>query len=155
MRQLVTKVAVQPYSRLKKFTCGHCGKTFHTKADLRRHIKSHTGEKSFSCDICSYRWSTSYGIKIHKKTHTKIVKADEKPTKNQNYEDVYQCPFCFEKFNDISALNSHKKLCHKTEYVALNSLKHIKITEELKGSDGNIDHKLLSVPAVILRKMRD
>lgn len=56
--------------------CNYCGKEFAFASDLRRHTRSHTGEKPFECPICTFKTSQRYNLERHKKIH------EPKPTTN-------------------------------------------------------------------------
>ena len=47
------------------FKCLLCGKEFASKADMRRHIRIHTGEKPFKCQYCDFRVNHKSNLKKH------------------------------------------------------------------------------------------
>jgi len=53
-----------------RIACEFCGKEFAFASDLRRHTRSHTGEKPFECGLCSFKTSQKYNLERHnKKVH--------------------------------------------------------------------------------------
>lgn len=47
------------------YACGYCGKNFVAPAFLRRHIRSHTGEKPFKCPHCDFRATQKGNLNSH------------------------------------------------------------------------------------------
>lgn len=58
------------HSREKNHSCSKCGKTFHNKARLKRHIASHRN-KSVVCEICHEEFSDGRQLMNHRHSHTK------------------------------------------------------------------------------------
>merc|ERR1719412_581832 len=53
----------------RKIICLFCSRKFWSAEDLRRHVRTHTGERPFSCDICSRRFTLKHSMLRHKKKH--------------------------------------------------------------------------------------
>jgi hypothetical protein len=60
------------------WACPYCGRIMNQGWLMRRHIKSHTGDKPFSCKFCPYSTIQKSNLKNHvKKSHGEAAVADD------------------------------------------------------------------------------
>ncbi|XP_061617106.1 zinc finger and SCAN domain-containing protein 31-like [Phyllopteryx taeniolatus] len=69
----------------ENFICSDCGKTFSRPAGLKRHIRSHAGDKPFSCSFCRRSFKHRSTLERHTRVHT-----GEKP---------FSCSLCSSTFS--------------------------------------------------------
>ncbi|XP_064091901.1 protein tramtrack, beta isoform-like isoform X7 [Macrobrachium nipponense] len=53
------------------YSCPYCPYTSRLSSNLRRHIRTHTGEMPYSCSKCSFRCKDASSMKRHQTTHDK------------------------------------------------------------------------------------
>lgn len=68
----------------KPFQCKVCNKRYRKNANLRIHMRTHTGEKPFECKYCDKKFYHSSHLREHIRRHT-----GEKP---------FQCAVCNKRF---------------------------------------------------------
>uniref|UniRef100_A0AAY5L151 C2H2-type domain-containing protein n=1 Tax=Esox lucius TaxID=8010 RepID=A0AAY5L151_ESOLU len=86
---------------LNPHVCSECGRGFPVAANLKRHLRIHTGEKPYVCSQCGNSYSDGGNFQKHMRSHT-----GEKP---------YHCSLCSMKFCQTSALKWHHRKNHKGE----------------------------------------
>ncbi|XP_073408629.1 oocyte zinc finger protein XlCOF8.4-like [Dendrobates tinctorius] len=107
----------------KPYSCTECGKCFHQKSNLMKHMKTHTGERPFSCLECGKCFSEKSDLFRHQRIHT-----GEKP---------YSCSECGRCFNQKSGLDRHQSIhtgakpyacseCGKCYAVKSNLVRHVR-----------------------------
>ena len=80
---------------IKKYVCNICDRDCGRASELKRHLRTHTGDKPFKCDICEKTFALSSNYYVHIRIHT-----TEKP---------YKCNVCDKAFAMSYYLKKHMK----------------------------------------------
>ncbi|XP_040282793.1 zinc finger protein 513 isoform X1 [Bufo bufo] len=105
----------------KPFRCPHCLYASAQLVNLKRHLRTHTGEKPFRCDHCSFSCSSPGNLKRHQRVHTQ-----EKP---------FICNLCTYRCNQSRNLKRHL-LAHRRRGL---ERQHQGIKKEEDEDDGDDD----------------
>lgn len=96
------KLQIHQQAHERAFGCNWCGKGFYQSADLRRHLRTHTGERPYLCTWCSKSFSQRSNLRRHVRIHT-----GERP---------YRCAQCERSFSDSHTLKKHQRKHYDERY---------------------------------------
>ena len=166
-KRFVEKSDVAKHMRLshmpveKKQICPHCSKAFRTPAQLKIHIRLHTGEKPYKCEFCPAAFAQVGPLKYHRSLHT-----GEKPyicevcrkafpthtaaknhiTKCANKVTImYQCETCSKQFKRLENLQRHV-VSHQSKPLEIIMYQCDLCDEKFVLEQTLIDHKLCAHP---------
>ena len=110
---------------------GGCGKTFTTRSDLKKHVRTHTNERPYECKQrgCGKAFMISHHLKNHYKSHSDLRPFEcaepgcEQGFKSKyalknhlsihNGETKFKCNFCPKAYLTKSSLANHKVASHQ------------------------------------------
>lgn len=67
-----------------KYVCQYCGRACAKPSVLKKHIRSHTGERPYPCIPCGFSFKTKSNLYKHRKSHAHAVKAGLVPYSEQD-----------------------------------------------------------------------
>lgn len=85
----------------KPYSCPQCGKAFKRSSDVASHLRSHTGERPYKCSNCPKAFTMLSHLKRHQVIHT-----GEKP---------FKCDLCGKGFTQPSSVKAHLKVHAKRQ----------------------------------------
>ncbi len=78
--------------------CEICGKIIKQKTNMKRHMRTHTGEKPYKCGLCEKSYTQSIDLQRHQWVHT-----GERP---------YECDVCGKRYVKKHKLSLHRAKIH-------------------------------------------
>ncbi|KAJ9596451.1 hypothetical protein L9F63_012535, partial [Diploptera punctata] len=114
------------HSAERSFSCHKCGKRFHSRARLKRHMVSHR-DKAVFCDECGLEFPDGRALINHRHSHSKEPSARQfecaecgKTFGSRSSQQIharihtgerpYGCRFCWKAFADGGTLRKHERI---------------------------------------------
>lgn len=67
--------------------CAFCLRRFWSAEDLRRHMRTHSGERPYQCDVCSRRFTLKHSMLRHRRKHGESGHAEESDEEEEEEEE--------------------------------------------------------------------
>ncbi|KAK3708507.1 hypothetical protein RRG08_067182 [Elysia crispata] len=82
----------------KPYACSHCSKRFRSNGMLRKHLLTHTQERPFQCEVCGKRCALRSNLAVHMRVHSS--------------QRLFSCTICNQSFNHKNSLQGHMRSKH-------------------------------------------
>lgn len=111
-------------TKLNKFVCEVCNKSFVFRSQVIRHLSSHTGIRKFTCEYCNKQFMNNYNLTVHLRKHTGNFPLKCPVCRNgfsnpsvlkrhmisHTHEAKFECSLCSKRFGHASSLRLHEKM---------------------------------------------
>lgn len=95
-------------SKTRSLMCRYCGKKYKRKTTVKKHERTHPGEKPFQCSYCVKAFTRAQTLKYHERTHT-----GERP---------HQCRYCGKAYVQSGTLKNHEKNTYRKKAFSMQFL---------------------------------
>ena len=133
----------------RKVTCAFCLRRFWSAEDLRRHMRTHTGERPFQCDVCARRFTLKHSMLRHRRKHDAANddedEEDEDDDEEEEVDDEEEEPS--EDEEDEEGQRRHKLVRMQAKMLKMRPCGSDLIGNLLGLPDASLVEQLMSKPA--------
>ncbi|KAI8432741.1 hypothetical protein MSG28_013700 [Choristoneura fumiferana] len=140
----------------RKVVCAFCVRRFWSAEDLRRHMRTHSGERPFACDLCRRRFTLKHSMLRHRKKHRDETDDEEAtppdtPVEREAVSNGYSYHDDDGSGNEIPSNVNNNNSPPSSHYdkklkIQMTSRKYSSETENDGENGGDLIGKLLGIP---------